>query len=222
MSEKTNILYLCVLIAISDYELQNEETHKIIKISKELKIDFNVHNAFEEIQNKFREDFDAACNFYLNNITTPKYRQLDLGEVRLYSVRDTFWMHWHLPAGQTLKARVHSNSPITEYVGRGQREKSGHVVYQGQSDGRLAFRTKGDDLNVEVNAGGDRLPAHRLKLGTALKSADDNPYRAERSYWWIINLILIQFLLVALPEEVFYRGYLQTRLDQIFPNETGA
>ena len=38
MSEKTNILYLCVLIAISDYELQNEETHKIIKISKELKI----------------------------------------------------------------------------------------------------------------------------------------------------------------------------------------
>ena len=76
MSEKTNILYLCVLIAISDYELQNEETHKIIKISKELKIDFNVHNAFEEIQNKFREDFDAACNFYLNNITTPKYRQL--------------------------------------------------------------------------------------------------------------------------------------------------
>ena len=76
MSEKTNILYLCVLIAISDYELQNEETHKIIKISKELKIDFNVHYAFEEIQNKFREDFDAACNFYLNNITTPEYRQL--------------------------------------------------------------------------------------------------------------------------------------------------
>ena len=76
MSEKTNILYLCVLVAISDYKLQNEETHKIIKISKELKIDFNVHNAFEEIQNKFREDFDAACNFYLNNITTPKYRQL--------------------------------------------------------------------------------------------------------------------------------------------------
>ena len=76
MSEKTNILYLCVLIAISDYELQNEETHKIIKISKELKIDFNVHNAYEEIQNKFREDFDSACNFYLNNITTPKYREL--------------------------------------------------------------------------------------------------------------------------------------------------
>ena len=53
MSEKTNILYLCVLIAISDYELQNEETHKIIKISKELKIDFNVHNAFEEIKTNF-------------------------------------------------------------------------------------------------------------------------------------------------------------------------
>ena len=31
--------------------------HKIIKKKNSI-IDFNVHNAFEEIQNKFREDFD--------------------------------------------------------------------------------------------------------------------------------------------------------------------
>ena len=46
-----------------------------------------------------------------------------------------------------------------------------------------------------------------------LKSADENPYRAERGYFWLLNLILVQLLLVALPEEVFYRGYLQSRLD---------
>ena len=49
-----------------------------------------------------------------------------------------------------------------------------------------------------------------------MASADDNPYTTERSYWWIINLVLLQFLLVALPEELFYRGNLQTRLDQLF------
>tara|TARA_B100001250_G_C19592710_1_gene697067 strand:- start:411 stop:779 length:369 start_codon:yes stop_codon:yes gene_type:complete len=45
------------------------------------------------------------------------------------------------------------------------------------------------------------------------------PYKADRNYWWIINLLLVQFLLVALPEELFYRGYLQSRLDQVFAGE---
>ena len=34
MSEKNNILYLCVLMALSDFDLQKEEVHKIIKISE--------------------------------------------------------------------------------------------------------------------------------------------------------------------------------------------
>jgi hypothetical protein len=76
MSEKNNILYLCVLMALSDFDLQKEEVHKIIKISEELKIDFNVHDAFEEIKSKFRDDFDSACNFYLKGVTTDDNRQL--------------------------------------------------------------------------------------------------------------------------------------------------
>ena len=76
MSEKNNILYLCVLMALSDFNLQKEEVHKIIAISKELKINFNVHDAFEKINKQFRDDFDSACNFYLNNIKTEKNRQL--------------------------------------------------------------------------------------------------------------------------------------------------
>ena len=53
-------------------------------------------------------------------------------------------------------------------------------------------------------------------MGTALVAADAAPYRAERGYLWLLNLILMQILLVALPEEVFYRGYLQTRFDHAF------
>tara|TARA_B110000971_G_scaffold217826_1_gene255501 strand:+ start:1189 stop:1527 length:339 start_codon:yes stop_codon:yes gene_type:complete len=76
MSEKNSILNLCVLIGLSDYQLENSETHEIIKISKEMRVEFNVHEAFEEISDKFREDFDSACIFYLKEITTTKFRDL--------------------------------------------------------------------------------------------------------------------------------------------------
>ena len=76
MLEKNNILYLCVLMAVSDFNLQKEEVHKIIEISKELKIDFNVHDAVEKIGKKFRDDFDSACNFYFFFFISDKNRQL--------------------------------------------------------------------------------------------------------------------------------------------------
>jgi len=150
----------------------------------------------------------------------PKVQALEMGEVRLYAARDAFWLHWHLPPGQTFRATVESDAPIQEYVGRKSAGDANSVSYQGRSDGRIAFRAPGSFMAMDVRAGGDRLPAGRLRVGTVLKRADDMPYRIDRGYWWLINLILVQFLLVALPEEVFYRGYLQSRLDQIFTKET--
>lgn len=133
------------------------------------------------------------------------------GEVRLYSAERRLWLRWHLPAGQRLEARV---------TGEGLAARSGPVEavdgglrIEGRSDGQASFAVDGDTFAVAVDAGGDRLPPARLKLGTGSVSAPDNPHRAERGYGWLLNLILVQLLLVALPEEVFYRGYLQTRLD---------
>lgn len=37
-----------------------------------------------------------------------------------------------------------------------------------------------------------------------------------QSIWWLLNLIFVQVLAVALPEEVFYRGWIQTRLALVF------
>ena len=44
MSEKNNILSLCVCMALCDHKLNKKETAEILKIAKELKTDFNVHN----------------------------------------------------------------------------------------------------------------------------------------------------------------------------------
>ena len=60
MSEKTNILYLCVCMALSDHKLDKTETAKIIEISKRLKVEFNVHEAAEEISKKSKEKWQLS------------------------------------------------------------------------------------------------------------------------------------------------------------------
>ena len=76
MGEKNNILHLCVLMSLSDYDPNKREIRAIQKISKKLSVEFNVLNSFEEIQNKFRDDFETACKFYLNGIETEENKYL--------------------------------------------------------------------------------------------------------------------------------------------------
>lgn len=124
------------------------------------------------------------------------------GEVRLWAENDQLSLHWKLPLGQKLEVQAEGAVPTS---------------LDGGSQGFETLTVRGGWVRLDIQAGGDRLPADRLRLGAAGIAADENPLLARRSYWWLINLILVQLLLVALPEEVFYRGYLQTRLDAIFP-----
>lgn len=128
------------------------------------------------------------------------------GEVRLWVEAggggDRLNLHWKLPLGQRLEGHVDGRPPAD---------------IAGGSDGFQRLEARGDRVRIDLNAGGDRLPAERLRLGAAGLPADEVPYEARRSFWWLLNLVLVQLLLVALPEEVFYRGYLQTRLDAVFP-----
>ncbi len=144
----------------------------------------------------------------------PRVKGMRSGEVRLYTVDERVWLQWHLPPGQRLQARIESDAPLEVVAGRHVAKVEGtRLTVDAGSDGRVGFDAPGTMLTAQIDAGGDRLPPKRLRLGTALVSADENPYRADRSYFWLLNLLLVQLLLVALPEEVFYRGYLQTRLD---------
>lgn len=146
----------------------------------------------------------------------PRVRALQPGEVRLFESDEDLWLRWHLPAGQKFEAVITSDAPVRPVVGGHlARVTDEGLVVKGRSDGTVVFDAPGELLEVDIRAGGDQLPSERLRIGTALSEADSMPYRAERSYWWLINLVLVQLLLVALPEEVFYRGYLQTRLDQL-------
>lgn len=122
------------------------------------------------------------------------------GEVRLWVDNDKLSLQWKLPLGQRLEGKVEGTPPAT---------------VSGGSKGFERFDVRGNFVGIDLQAGGDRLPPDRLRLGAAGSAADDVPYLARRSFFWLLNLILVQLLLVALPEEVFYRGYLQTRFDTV-------
>jgi hypothetical protein len=146
----------------------------------------------------------------------PRLNALRDGEVRFFSERGGLVLEWHLPAGQPFRATVESDAAVVPIGGRHLARAEGRrLEVAGGSDGRVRFEAPGARLALDVEAGGDRLPAERLRLGTALVAADEMPFRAKRGFWWLLDLVLVQLLLVALPEEVFYRGYVQTRLDRL-------
>lgn len=68
--------------------------------------------------------------------------------------------------------------------------------------------------------------AHRLRLHVRLDGRETGfvtgarqdtqppgPFSARRSWWWVLSFLIVHLGLVALPEEWFFRGYLQARLD---------
>ncbi len=57
-----------------------------------------------------------------------------------------------------------------------------------------------------------------LLVGHSEHNADET-LELNRTYWWLILWGLTHLLLVALPEEYFYRGYLQTRLGDLFDGD---
>ncbi len=82
----------------------------------------------------------------------------------------------------------------------------------------IRFRVGGKSVNFFFERDGHVLSRQLLRLGP-----DQQPFAGNtlfRDYWWILYIIVAQLFMVALPEEFFYRGYLLTRLDALFPPKT--
>jgi hypothetical protein len=63
-------------------------------------------------------------------------------------------------------------------------------------------------LDVQAPGAGEPVTVH---LGAA-KSPAGSRVHLDRGLWWMVLWILTQLVFIALPEEFFYRGYLQTRI----------
>ena len=71
-----------------------------------------------------------------------------------------------------------------------------------------------DRFALHVTEGGEPLAAAHLRVGkNGAEADDDGVLAASRSAWWLLTYVIVHLGLVALPEEWFFRGYLQARLD---------
>ena len=80
-------------------------------------------------------------------------------------------------------------------------------------DHELVFWARGgDELEISVLRNG--IPPPIVAPGATIE--EHKGVHINRSLGWIPLAILVQVLLVALPEEFFYRGYLQGRLNKVY------
>ena len=68
ISEDKNIINILILLAISDDELHKKERDFIQDYINEKNFSLDIDQILEEMKNKFRDDFETSCLFYLNSI----------------------------------------------------------------------------------------------------------------------------------------------------------
>lgn len=78
-----------------------------------------------------------------------------------------------------------------------------HVAFWARGGSTLEIEVSEDGAVPSIVAPGADVEGGHIKI--------------ERSLWWIALALLTQIVLIALPEEFFYRGYLQGRLNQAYP-----
>ena len=82
------IIKVLILLAVSDHELHAKEKKYINNVIKNLKLKVDINEALEEINAKFRDDFDTACEFYLKSINSIEDRKKTLHQMRELAAAD--------------------------------------------------------------------------------------------------------------------------------------
>ena len=68
MKEEKSITNILILLSISDNELHQKEREFIEDYIQEKNFNLDIDLILEEMKDKFRDDFDTSCLFYLNSI----------------------------------------------------------------------------------------------------------------------------------------------------------
>ena len=133
---------------------------------------------------------------------------------------DRIYCRWHLPGAEVVTASFNGDQTLTLREGAVDGRRSGKgLTLSARGSGSLSIETRSSAVDVSVTVDGQPLPAHQMLDGYG-QPLDENPITMNRSWWWFFHFLLGQLLLVALPEEVFYRGYLQSRLELRFPKKS--
>jgi len=68
MIQEKNIVNILILLAVSDDELHQKEREFIQDFIDEKNFSLDIDQILEEMNSKFRDDFETSCLFYLDSI----------------------------------------------------------------------------------------------------------------------------------------------------------
>ena len=152
-------------------------------------------------------------------------QKLSVGEINTSASLDHVKLTWRLKADeQSLTARLYLDASA-KIIGKSSRdvqvralpsEKGSEIKkwqVTGQRQGYVLLKTASTQVQISAQTNQKNIPKTRLSWGEYHQSSDSN--RFDRDFNWLWSIFLIQLFLVGLPEEIFYRGYLQTRLDSL-------
>lgn len=100
------------------------------------------------------------------------------------------------------EAAFTSKTPQTEW----------QVIPRGTSRARV-WVTHTRDLSVEIKPTIGTEASWPIFKGRGASEVDGALFEATKGLWWILLWVATQFLLIAYPEEYFYRGWMQSRLE---------
>lgn len=132
----------------------------------------------------------------------------------IWCERERLWLRWRGPLTVEIGGRG-----VQPAVGTGRPQARRGEAPRWRYDGanrEIAVRVApGGEARIDAHRGSTRLPSSEVAIGSR-HSSEDLPFALGRGWFWLLELILAQLIAVALPEEVFYRGYLQGLLGTVF------
>jgi membrane protease YdiL (CAAX protease family) len=148
-------------------------------------------------------------------------RSLSSGEVNLSASSDRIKLKWRLkPNERTFTAQLRIDAQA-KVISKSRNikvipPKSDQRLWQisGARQGYILFTSPAYQLDLQGKIDQKVLPLQRYSWGEYHNMSDQIP-PLTRHFEWLWSIFFIQLFLVGLPEEIFYRGYLQTRLDSL-------
>jgi membrane protease YdiL (CAAX protease family) len=152
---------------------------------------------------------------------------VDPGVVAFYHQYDVLVVYW-VPERGPWEVTIESDGELWTLDRRPLSQSSGLDCIDSSCRGfgnssrvfRAQFRvTGGSYVQLVASEDGAEVPLQQYQLGVGAASprgaSAERGVRFRLGLGWLPMALVLQVLLIALPEEFFYRGYLQRRLDQV-------
>jgi hypothetical protein len=154
------------------------------------------------------------------------------GDILVYAIQDQLDIVWKLKENEKsisfefahidkndIKLRYSSQKVDMKKTALGVQIQAKTIGIAPKRHQKISFKYTANHLDLQMKIDQKSVEAGRIETG-ALKKSSDAHIEEKKSLHWLWQILLIQLFLVAFPEEIFYRGYLQSKLDRLIGQDS--